>query len=202
MSVIKNITTEYFGDVKRDEDITPFDRYMETVEWVDMGHPKYFFAKTDFLKRPDVYEKYKQIGDNDEFSAIEICDLLENIRQYEGCSLMTKPTFWWLMKKNDFELIRGKQLNGLSKEKMLITKPGTDISIDLFLDWKSFDDTYISNSVKRGEYYYIDKYTFSPTIEKRYVDSTTKSGKNNDFIPNPDKCQFLFKLIKEKPKKK
>ena len=32
-------------------DVTDFDRYIKTINWVDMGHPKYLFAEMDFEER-------------------------------------------------------------------------------------------------------------------------------------------------------
>lgn len=36
------------NDEKRIGDKTPYDNYFKNIEWVDLEHPKYLFAKNDF----------------------------------------------------------------------------------------------------------------------------------------------------------
>ena len=43
------------------EDITDINEYIDTVEWVDMGHPKYLFAKYDCEKYFDINDIKKII---------------------------------------------------------------------------------------------------------------------------------------------
>ena len=64
---------------------TPFGDYLKTVEWVDMGHPKYLFTKYDydkFLSVKDIEDIIKEelpknikIADKKEFDYLtETCD--------------------------------------------------------------------------------------------------------------------------------
>ena len=44
---------------KREEDVSEFERYLRDVEWVDLGHPDFLFAKKDF--RPVLHDEIKLI---------------------------------------------------------------------------------------------------------------------------------------------
>ena len=78
----KTISRSKSGE-KRLGDITEFDKYLKTVEWVDIGHPKYLFAKYDCEKYFDVKDieniinelpKNIKIAGKKEFDYLTKCD--------------------------------------------------------------------------------------------------------------------------------
>lgn len=209
MGVLKNITDEYFNETTREEDMTDFKKHLKTVEWVDLGHPKFLFSKEDFLKRPDVYRQYHQLSDNDLFNANEIMEIKNSLP--DNMRLMTKSTCWWLFEKNDFERVEehsGYDSNFKYYTKYIITSPITHNSIDLFINWRWCETEYISDIKKdnlshHSEWYIAKTYYFKPYNIGAKTDLAIGSGRRVDdrlfiYKSDFDKCRFLFKLLKNK----
>ena len=91
MGVLKNITDEYFGLSQRDEDKHPFEKYIEKVEWVDIGNRKYLFAKTDF--------------EDNTLEPKELLEIFKVIEKYNGEYLpMTKDVFKWILNMKTIDI--------------------------------------------------------------------------------------------------
>lgn len=67
------------SNTKRLEDKSEFDRYIETIEWVDMGHPNCLYAKYDFGTYDDFFKEEK-------FSLIEVLNIQKSLP--EGITTM------------------------------------------------------------------------------------------------------------------
>lgn len=103
MGILKKITDEYFGDEMRDEDKHPLNKYLRTVKWVDIGHRKYLFAKTDF--------------ENNSFSPEDLVDIFDVLKKYnDEYTVMGRQTFQWILKKKDVKL----KLDNVDKKRSIV----------------------------------------------------------------------------------
>lgn len=209
MGVLKNITDEYFGGITREEDMTDFKKHLKTVEWVDLGHPKFLFSKEDFLKRPEVFYKYHQLGDEDLFSANEIMEIKNSLP--DNMRLMTKSTCSWLFEKNDFERVEEHSKYASDFKyytKYIITSPITHNSIDLFINWRWGETEYISDIKKdslsrhsewyKAKTYYFKPYNIGDKSDLKFGSKFRADDRLFIYKSDFDKCRFLFKLLKNK----
>lgn len=72
---------------KRLGERTPFDDYIPTIEWVEMGHPDYLFAKDDFIE--------------DELMTI---DEIRKLKLPDGIEIVDEDTFRYLFDTTKYTL--------------------------------------------------------------------------------------------------
>lgn len=125
---------------KREEDKTYIDRYIETIEWVDIGNPDYLFAKYDFNDSEFSVEELlnteypKGVGlmNSDEFYYVkENCELfLADKGNYVGCEADNGETIYFNLRPKDdilkrmylFKITDNKDYNA-TKAYMFLTSP-------------------------------------------------------------------------------
>lgn len=194
MGVLLNLTEEYFKKTKRTEDFTEFDKYLYSVEWVDLGHPKYLFAKTDF-KRDKEKLTYCE---NDALNAIEVYDILENMNPvYKP---MTRSTFFWLVENCECTL---SYISSFSVEKMTFKKGTTGIDMISpgschFYYWFAYEcKKELARKVFPLDKYYMSWFSFMPS-DFENKDKIKKSGKKLEYILEPENKCFFIKMMKLK----
>lgn len=137
MGVLKNLTDEYFKKTMREEDVTPFDRYMKTVKWVDMGHPKFLFAENEIHKDID-YSSHR-------VSEKELFNFNENYKgEYE---LMDERVMKWLLENNSFSLTR-ENIPYRKVNSILVENKDSGNKIEISIDQPSGTDVSITTALK------------------------------------------------------
>ena len=111
---------------KRQEDITKFDKYLPTIEWVDMGHPDYLYAKYDFQEGMLAEEIY-------------------NLQLPEGIHIMTREDYK-AIKFGNKRKIYTSSIEGLENKQFILTskKGGKTICFqcDFQKDYTVYIDKY------------------------------------------------------------
>lgn len=155
MGILKNITDEYFGLSQRDEDKHPFEKYIENVEWVDIGNRKYLFAKTDF--------------EDNTFESKELSEIFKVIEKYNGEYLpMTKDVFKWILNMKTIDIDWRKY----TMDKILVYDKNGNEEMEIKIpEIGGYKDVWFMTKCdlsKTGLYYIMDYYSFINTnsVEK------------------------------------
>ena len=101
---------------KRMGDLTEFDRYIETIKWVDMGHPDYLFAEYDYA--------------GDEITGA----VFKNLKFPKGISIMNSELYTWLL-NNSKEKIVGLPGNKHYQRTSKTTNERVFCNIDFTVDY-------------------------------------------------------------------
>lgn len=131
MGILLNLTKEYFGELMRKEEETDFDIYFKNIEWVDMGHPKYLFADTDFK-----YDTTRKEYDYRECLST-ISEFIYVIKKLKigvdkKYRLMKREDMLWLLENNKFKFVDTK-IKGISYgEKIVVENNGKKVEINTF----------------------------------------------------------------------
>lgn len=83
---------------KRIEDMSDFEKYLNHVEWMDIGHEEYLFAKYDIYEEPNA-NYYEDTRNNFLFSIVEIKDIEKSLPK--GVYIMNDDDIEWI-KENGY----------------------------------------------------------------------------------------------------
>lgn len=195
MGILLNLTEEYFKDEKRSEDMTEFDKYLDEVEWVDLGHPKYLFAKKDFC------EDYTQEYDSKNF--LTTYDLYEYTKDIKSrYKFITKDVMLWLLENTsiDWDYFTTNSGN-ITLQRIILKKDDKDIEINMFHQGVSNFETgtprvrfrYAYEFEKKDDKYYVSWFEINPYNIKGNV-----YEKELEIVDFPKLSLFKIKILKTK----
>ena len=195
MGILRKIADEYFGNRRREEDKNDFDRYFETINWVDMGHPKYLFSDKDFKR--DL--KRTEYGKDDYMSPEEMLYVKE--RYVSGAyDFMDRRTMKRLLEKNDFHFIikTYEKPDYTNVNRMVVEKQGSDdtVEINTFGELNHWVSMYYDiDSLKRTTLFSLFN---GGDVEKTMTNLGSRSNEiKNSYVPPGNLCMH-FKLLKIK----
>lgn len=186
MGVLKSLTDEYFGKTKRDEEKTPFEKYMENVEWVDIGNRSYLFAKTDF--------------EDNTFEIKDIFEICDTLKKYGNkYSLMTKNIFQSIVKRKNTDIKGGKQ----DMERIVVCDKNGNETMEIKIPSIGNYDTVMFASKcdlsSSGLYYIIDYYSFMNTNSIEKLNTCKKKDSHGLYVSTSVMVsKFGIKLMKKK----
>ena len=168
----KTINRSKSGE-KRLGDKSPIDNYLKNIEWVDLGHREYLFAKLDF---------------EDRFTTEELLQIKKSLPN--GIKMLTRSQHTWLKKKC---LLNENKKDGvtftseINGEKIYFNNLNPDESHFVY-----YIGTPMGYDADNEEYACILEYKYGgEKLEKRDIDF---SGWNKWY----KNTRYTFKLIKSK----
>ena len=95
---------------KRTEDITPFDKYIPQINWVDLGHPDILFAELDFSVLTE--------NNDDLLSINDIKQIIKTLPK--DISIMTSDHYNWLTQTQGLEISNIRPIKTKRKQRTSI----------------------------------------------------------------------------------
>ena len=160
---------------KRLENKTPIDDYLKTIEWVDLGHPKYLFAKYDYGYSDR--HRYSYLSLN------EVEKIIGNLPK--GISYLQKPVVDWIK----------EECNIFKENEIRISNNGEDVFLNYDPMWWYNGGGYLIDST-------CDVIAGKGIRELRIETKSKKvSLYDRNNIVDEDKLnkqQYTLKILKEK----
>ena len=192
----------------RMEDKHPFGDYYKEIEWVDLGHPKYLFAKLDYpIKYPNDVKHDGTFYKTKEKLLLSINELFKILKKLPNDEMMLNETALnWLKKKCHFSSV---QVDNDKESCIECTSPNEQ---KIYFDSLIGSSRYVlelnpsKSPITQEDRCHIKETTYSDNSKSYFSQPKHVISYNSEIDYNPeistlwDSKKYSLKLIKLKSK--